>query len=118
MVYGLSPGYPAVLALGVLFKVTWLVNPILGGLTIVCIFLLAKELYGDNTAKLSVVLACASSFFLFMSSEFASHTATLFFITVALLSFVWMIKTKVWTIFTNYSYKKQKSRYPFRTNQF
>ena len=88
------PGYPAVLALGVLFRITWLVNPILGGLTIVCIFLLAKELYGDNTAKLSVVLACASSFFLFMSSEFASHTATLFFITVAFLSFVRMIKNK------------------------
>ena len=88
------PGYPAVLALGVLFRISWLVNPILAALTIVCIFLLAKELYGDNTAKLSVVLACASSFFLFMSSEFASHTATLFFITVAFLSFVWMIKNK------------------------
>ncbi|MDE0636206.1 MAG: hypothetical protein OXI43_10210 [Candidatus Poribacteria bacterium] len=72
------PGYPAVLALGVLFRISWLVNPILAALTIVCIFLLAKELYGDNTAKLSAVLACASSFFLFMSSEFASHTSTLF----------------------------------------
>lgn len=88
------PGYPAVLALGVIFRISWLVNPILGALTIVCIFLLAKELYGDNTAKLSVVLACASSFFLFMSSEFASHTSTLFFITVAFLSFVRMIKNK------------------------
>ena len=88
------PGYPAVLALGVIFQISWLVNPILGALTIVCIFLLAKELYGDNTAKLSVVLACASSFFLFMSSEFASHTATLFFITGAFLSFVRMIKNK------------------------
>lgn len=88
------PGYPAILALGVLFRISWLVNPILSGLTIVCIFLLAKELYGDNTAKLSVVLACASSFFLFMSSEFASHTSTLFFITVAFLSFVRMIKNK------------------------
>lgn len=88
------PGYPAVLALGVIFRISWLVNPILGALTIVCIFLLAKELYGDNTAKLSAVLACASSFFLFMSSEFASHTSTLFFITVAFLSFVRMIKNK------------------------
>ncbi|MCE2399492.1 glycosyltransferase family 39 protein [Candidatus Poribacteria bacterium] len=88
------PGYPAVLALGVLFRITWLVNPILAALTIVCIFLLAKELYGDNTAKLSVVLTCASSFFLFMSSEFASHTSTLFFITTAFLSFVRMTKKK------------------------
>ncbi len=88
------PGYPAVLALGVIFKISWLVNPILGALTIVCIYLIAKELYGDSIAKLSAVLACASSFFLFMSSEFASHTSTLFFVTLAFLSFVWMVKKK------------------------
>ena len=88
------PGYPAVLALGVIFKISWLVNPILGALTIVCIFLLAKELYGRTTAKLSAMLACASSFFLFMSSEFASHTSTLFFITLAFLCFVWMVQKK------------------------
>ncbi len=88
------PGYPAVLALGVIFKISWLVNPFLGALTIVCIYLLAKELYGDSIAKLSAVLACASSFFLFMSSEFTSHTSTLFFVTLAFLCFVWMIKKK------------------------
>ena len=88
------PGYPAILALGVLLRISWLVNPLLGALTIVCIYLLAKELYGNDTAKLSAVLACTSSFFLFMSSEFASHTSTLFFVTLAFLSFVWMLKKK------------------------
>ena len=88
------PGYPAILALGVLFRISWLVNPFLGALTVVCIYLLAKELYGNNTAKLSAILACASCFFLFMSSEFASHTATLFFVTLAFLSFVRMVKKK------------------------
>ena len=88
------PGYPAILALGVIFKISWLVNPLLGALTIVCIYLLAKELYGDSIAKLSAVLACASSFLLFMSSEFASHTSTLFFVTLAFLCFVWMVKKK------------------------
>ena len=71
------PGYPAILALGIIFRITWLVNPLLGTLTIVCIYLIAKELYGDSIAKLSVILACASSFFLFMSSGFTSHTSTL-----------------------------------------
>ena len=88
------PGYPAILGLGVLFRLTWLVNPLLGALTIVCIYLLAKELYGDNTAKLSAILACASSFFLFMSSAFTAHPSTLFFVTLAFLCFVWMIKKK------------------------
>ena len=88
------PGYPAILVVGVLLRIPWLVNPILGALTIMGIYLIAKELYGNNIAKLSALLACASSFFLFMSSEFMSHTSTLFFITVAFLSFVWMVKKK------------------------
>ena len=88
------PGYPAILALGVILNMSWLVNPFFGALTIVCIYLLAKELYGDGIAKLSAVLALASTFFLFMSSEFASHTSTLFFLTLAFLSFVWMVKKK------------------------
>lgn len=82
------PGYPVLLALGVLMGVPWLVNPILAALTIAGIYLIANELYGRNIAKLSALLACTSSFFLFMSSEFLSHSSTLFFITAAFLSFV------------------------------
>lgn len=88
------PGTPAVLALGVLLRTPWLVNPLLGALTIAGIYLIAKELYDENTAKLSALLASASSFFIFMSSEFISHTSTLFFITMAFVSFVWMVKKK------------------------
>ena len=88
------PGFPGILTLGVLLRIPWLVNPLLGALTIAVIYLIANELYGRNTAKLSALLACASSFLLFMSSEFLAHTSTLFFITTAFLSFVWMIKKK------------------------
>ena len=88
------PGFPAVLTLGVLLRIPWIVNPLLGALTIGGIYLIANELYGKNTAKLSALLACTSSFFLFMSSEFMAHTSTLFFITTAFLSFVWMVKKK------------------------
>ena len=88
------PGFPAVLTLGVLLRIPWIVNPLLGALTIGGIYLIANELYGKNIAKLSALLACTSSFFLFMSSEFMAHTSTLFFITTAFLSFVWMVKKK------------------------
>ena len=88
------PGFPGILTLGVLLRIPWLVNPLLGALTIAGIYLIANELYGRNTAKLSALLACASSFFLFMSSEFLAHTSTLFFITTAFLSFVWIVKKK------------------------
>lgn len=88
------PGFPALLALGVIFDIPWLINPIFGALTIVCIYLLAKELYGDSIAKISAVLTILSSFFLFMSSEFMAHSSTLFFILLAFLSFVWLVKKK------------------------
>ena len=88
------PGYPALLALGVIFGIPWVINPILGALTIVCIYLLARELYTDSIAKISAVLASISSFFLFMSSEFMAHSSALFFITLAFLSFVLMVKKK------------------------
>lgn len=88
------PGYPALLALGVIFGIPWVVNPILGALTIVCIYLIARELYTDSLAKTSAVLASISSFFLFMSSEFMAHSSALFFITLAFLGFVWMVKKK------------------------
>lgn len=88
------PGYPAILAVGVLLGTPWLVNPLLGALTIAGIYLIANELYGKNIANLSALLACTSSFFLFMSSEFLAHTTTLFCITVAFLSFVWLVKKK------------------------
>ena len=60
------PGYPAILAVGVLLRIPWLVNPILGALTIVGIYLIAKTLYDENIAKLSALLTAGSSFFLFM----------------------------------------------------
>lgn len=88
------PGYPALLALGVIFGIPWIINPILGALTIVCIYLIARELYTDSIAKTSAVLASISSFFLFMSSEFMAHSSALFCITLAFLSFVSMVKKK------------------------
>lgn len=88
------PGYPALLAVGVLLGIPWLVNPLLGALTIMGIYLIAAQLYNAKIAKLSALLASASSFFLFMSSEFLSHTSTLFFITLAFLCFVWMVKKR------------------------
>lgn len=88
------PGHPALLAFGVLFNIPWVVNPLFGALTIVAIYFLAKEMYSHSVARLAAVLSSASSFFLLMSSEFMSHSTTLFLVTSAFLSMTWMIKKK------------------------
>lgn len=72
-----SPGWPAVLALGVLLGVPWLVNPVFAGLNILLTYLLFQEISNRFTARIGVLLLCISPWFIFMSMSFMSHTFTL-----------------------------------------
>jgi hypothetical protein len=79
------PGHPLMLALGVLVGAPWLINPLLGALTVVVIYYLGKEVYDERTARLATLLAALSPFLIFMSSEFMSHATSLFFTCLFLL---------------------------------
>lgn len=67
------PGWPVVLALGVLAGVPWLVNPILGGLTVVASHAVVGRLYDRGVANVTVLLLATSPWFLFMSASFMAH---------------------------------------------
>jgi len=71
------PGWPIVLAAGVLAGAPWLVNPVLGGAGILLAYLLFRELLPRRSARLGVILLCASPWQLFMAMSFMSHTLTL-----------------------------------------
>jgi hypothetical protein len=88
------PGHIFSLLLGVWVGVPWLVNPVLGSLTIALLYPLGKELYGESTARLSLLLGLLSPFVLFMSSEFMNHATALFTLTLALLFFARMVRTR------------------------
>jgi hypothetical protein len=77
-------GWPAILALGAKLHVAWLVNPMLGGLDVLLIYLILGGLYSRRTARISLLLLCASPWYLFMSMSYMNHMATL---TCALLAF-------------------------------
>ena len=79
------PGYPALLALGVLTGAPWLVSPVLAALTIGLLFLLGRALYGGGAALLAALVLAVSPFFVFMSGSMMSHPAGLFLTTLALL---------------------------------
>jgi hypothetical protein len=81
------PGHPLILALGVLISAPWIINPVLGGLTVVVIYFLGKEIYDEATARLATVLAALSPFLVFMSSEFMNHSSALLFAALFLLFF-------------------------------
>ncbi len=81
------PGYPAVLALGVLTGRPWLLNPLIGALTVWLIFAAGRRLFDAPTGLLASALLVASPFFLLQSGSFMSHTTTLFWTTLFLLLF-------------------------------
>jgi hypothetical protein len=70
-------GWAGVLALGSLVGVPWLVNPVLAGVAVLLTFSLVRYLYGQGTARLTVLLLAASPWFLFLAMSFMTHTLTL-----------------------------------------
>ena len=78
-----SPGWPALLALGELAGLIWLVNPLLAGLCVLLAYLLFLELYDRGFARIAVLLLCCSPWFIFMSMSLMSHVATLSFALAA-----------------------------------
>ena len=79
------PGYPLVLALGVLAGAPWLVSPLAASLTLLLLFWLGRSLYGSPTALLAVALLLCSPFFLFLSGSMMSHATGLLLTTLGLL---------------------------------
>lgn len=79
------PGFPAVLALGVLIGQPWLVNAVFAALCVVAIYLLARYLYGPRTAAIAAPLLVVSPFFLLQSGSLLSHIVSLFWTLLFLL---------------------------------
>lgn len=86
------PGYPLLLAIGVLFSQPWLINPFLATLTVPLLYKLGATLYGRRIGLGAALLAVVSPFFLFISGSMMAHTAELFWITSFMLLWVWALK--------------------------
>jgi hypothetical protein len=75
-VFGSFPiGWPLALALGIGLRMPpWLVNPILGALTIALVWRLGERLYGPRAGVSAAALVAVSPFFLFNGASYFSHT--------------------------------------------
>lgn len=71
------PGWPLLLAPGVLLGVPWLVNPLLTGLAVLGAVRLSRALYGERGALVGGLLLAASPFTLLTGAGFMSHAAGL-----------------------------------------
>jgi 4-amino-4-deoxy-L-arabinose transferase-like glycosyltransferase len=82
-----------VLAVGEKLGLAWLVNPVLGGLNIILIYLLLAHLYSYRLARISILLLAVSPWFVFMAMNFMTHMFTLTCALVSALGLVWVRET-------------------------
>ncbi len=71
------PGWSAVLALGVLIRAPWVVNPVLAALNVVLASIVLHRLYDRRTARIGAILLACSPWSLFLGMSFMAHQFTL-----------------------------------------
>jgi hypothetical protein len=68
------PGWPLILAVGMLAGVPWLVNPVLAGLAVLITHSLVRRRVSRAAADVAAVILACSPSFLFVSSTYMAHT--------------------------------------------
>ncbi len=84
------------LLLGVLVGMPWIINPLLGALTVPAIYLLGRELYSERTGRLAGVLACLTPFIFNMSAEYMNASSALLFATCFLIFYFRTLRQAKW----------------------
>ncbi|MGH7474838.1 MAG: hypothetical protein ACRELD_00975 [Longimicrobiales bacterium] len=94
--YGImNPGWPALLALGYLMDTPWIINPLLGALSVLVFAALLRAAgYTPAQWQLAVLLMAVSPFVLFMSATYMAHTANLFLFLVFAWAWVRMMRER------------------------
>lgn len=92
------PGWPALLSVGVLLKVPWLVNPTLSAVNILLAYSIFASLFPRRYARLATLGLAASPWFLFMGMNFMSHMFMLTCGLAAGLALLSAIKQPRWIL--------------------
>lgn len=83
-----NPGFPLLLAIGVKIGCAWLVNPVLGGLSIFAGHGLLRRLLDRRRADLATIMLALSPWMIFLAASFMTHMATQLF---AILGFIFAL---------------------------
>lgn len=84
------PGFPALLALGVVMGAHWIVNPLAAGCSVLALYVLGARTVSRGVGLLAALLLALSPFFLFLSGELMAHTTGLLFALLFALCYVEM----------------------------
>ena len=82
--YGImNPGWSAILAVGYLFRIPWLMTPLFGAAAVLILAAFYRAAgFEDRDTRLAILLMVASPYFLFMNGTFMAHPANLTFFAV------------------------------------
>jgi len=70
------PGWPLLLCIAMIAGApVWIVQPLVGSLSLIFIYLIARRLFGSSCALLSLFTVAASPFYLFNAGSYYSHTS-------------------------------------------
>jgi len=78
------PGWPALLAAGVLIGAPWIINPLLGAAVLGAVYALARRRFSVEVATIAALSLLGCPFLIFNSASYFSHVACLLFIVLAL----------------------------------
>lgn len=67
------PGWPLVLALGVLAGVPWIVNPVLSGVGVLLAYAVVKRIHRPSTAVVAALLLATSPLYVIVGATYMAH---------------------------------------------
>ena len=82
-----TPGWPAMLAAGVLLGQPWVVNAFLAGLTVALVYRLGREIFNPETGVIAAALTAFSPMALLLNATLMGHTAALCFTTLFMYAY-------------------------------
>jgi len=89
------PGWPLLLAAGVLLGAPFAVNAVLGALTLAVMYGIARRNFSREVANLSLYLTLGNPYLVFTSAYYFSHPACLFFVSVFLYFYLEALEPSV-----------------------
>jgi hypothetical protein len=82
------PGHPALLAVGIIAGIPWVVNPLFAAGTVVLVCETGRRLLGEGSGRLAAMLYLVSPFVIMMSASYMNHVTTGFFLALGFYSVV------------------------------
>lgn len=88
-------GGPAFLAIGLIFRAEWLMNPVLCGLIVLSAYWFSRRVYGEAQARVAACVVALSPMLLIMGGTQMNHPPTAFFAMLALAALAFWIQSDV-----------------------